>query len=207
MSELVLPHGDVLSVLHLSKQEVVSEKEKALRYLSWDLTQRQLCDLELLLNGGFSPLKGFMTKSNYESVKESMRLENGLLWPIPITLDVSESFARNLKESDRIALRDPEGVLIAVLLLEEIWQPDLKKEAKAIFGTLDEKHPGVAHLLHRTHPYYLGGKLLGIEAPMHYDFKHLRDTPTSLREKFKNLGWTRVVAFQTRTPCIAPTRN
>ncbi len=200
MTDLVLPHGGTLATLYLSSQELALEKEKAMRYLSWDLNQRQLCDLELLLNGGFSPLTGFMGKEDYESVLQSMRLQNGLLWPIPITLDVSETFVKNLKDADRIALRDPEGVLIAVVQVEEVFQPDRKKEAKSIFGTLDEKHPGVSYLLHQANPYYIGGRLLGIEPPMHYDFKHLRDTPSSLREKFKNWGWNKIVAFQTRNP-------
>ena len=141
-----------------------------------------------------------MTKGDYESVLQDMRLANGLLWPIPITLDVSEAFIKNLKDADRIALRDPEGVLIAVLQIEEVFQPDRKQEAKSVFGTLDEKHPGVSYLLRQTHPYYMGGKILGIEPPMHYDFKHLRDTPSSLREKFKHWGWKKIVAFQTRNP-------
>jgi sulfate adenylyltransferase len=161
---------------------------------------RQLCDLELLLNGAFSPLDGFQGEADYRGVVENMRLPSGVIWPMPITLDVTEAFASSLKEGDRVALRDPEGVLIATLEVSDIYRPDKETEAKAVFGSTDEAHPGVSYLLHRTNPVYLGGRLTGFETPTHYDFKHLRDTPREIRDRFQKLGWRRVVAFQTRNP-------
>ena len=167
---------------------------------SWDLTPRQLCDLELLLSGGFAPLTGFLKRADYERVVDEMRLADGRLWPLPVTLYVTREFAAKLKSGDSVALRDPEGVLIAVLDVEDIWEPDLKREALGVFGTQDERHPAVFYLHHRTNPVYIGGRLRGVEAPTHYDFKHLRRTPAELRKLFADMGWTRVVAFQTRNP-------
>ncbi|MDH3759078.1 MAG: bifunctional sulfate adenylyltransferase/adenylylsulfate kinase, partial [Gammaproteobacteria bacterium] len=180
--------------------EAEAEKQAAREYASWDLTERQLCDIELLLNGAFSPLEGFLGKDDYESVVENMRLESGVLWPMPITLDVSEQFVENIQGGDRIALRDLEGVIIATLDVSDIWTPDKKAEAKGVYGTTDEAHPAVHYLNNIANPVYVGGKLRGVEAPIHYDFKHLRNTPAELREQFRKLGWRKVVAFQTRNP-------
>ena len=135
------PHGGELKSLYLSPEEAAQEKAKAKDYPSWDLTPRQFCDLELMLNGAFSPLEGFLNKDDYDSVVKKMRLANGVLWPIPITLDVSDDFAAELKSGQHIALRDPEGVLIATLQVGDIWTPDKKAEAKSVFGTTDEMHP------------------------------------------------------------------
>lgn len=200
MTDLIQPHGGVLKDLYLDATAVQAEKEKAREYASWDLTERQLCDIELLLNGGFSPLEGFMGKADYESVCKNMRLADGALWPMPITLDVSKEFAAKLKAGESIALRDPEGVLIATLEVTDTWEPDMRAEAQAVFGTQDDKHPAVNFLYNLSNTVYVGGKLRGVEVPMHYDFRHLRDTPAELRAKFKKLGWNRVVAFQTRNP-------
>jgi sulfate adenylyltransferase len=194
------PHGGELKNLYLPAEEAEAEKQAAREFASWDLTERQLCDIELLLNGAFSPLEGFLDKDDYESVVGKMRLGSGVLWPIPITLDVSEEFAESLKSGDRIALRDLEGVIIATLDVGDIWTPDKKAEAKGVYGTTDEAHPAVHYLNNIANPMYVGGKLRGVEAPTHYDFKHLRNTPAELREQFRKLGWRKVVAFQTRNP-------
>lgn len=194
------PHGGDLRNLYLATDAAAAAKVLAQEYPSWDLTERQLCDIELLLNGAFSPLDGFLGKDDYDSVVKSMRLTSGVLWPMPITLDVSEKFAASIKVGERVALRDLQGVVLAVLDVGDIWTPDKTREAKAIFGTTDEKHPAVHYLQHIASPVYVGGRLLGIEPPTHYDFKHLRDGPAELRERFRKLGWRKVVAFQTRNP-------
>jgi len=194
------PHGGVLKELYLSEAAAGEEKQKARDYKSWDLTARQLCDIELILNGAFSPLEGFLTQAEYDGVVKDMHLPDGVLWPMPITLDVSEDFAASVSAGDSVALRDPEGVLIAVLELSDTWTPDKAEEARQVFGTEDELHPGVNYLMHTAHPVYLGGKLKGVEQPNHYDFKLLRDTPAELRDRFRKLGWRKVVAFQTRNP-------
>ncbi len=194
------PHGGELKNLYLPADEADAEKQAAREYASWDLTERQLCDIELLLNGAFSPLEGFLGKDDFESVVENMRLKSGVLWPMPITLDVSEEFAENIQGDDRIALRDLEGVIIATLDVSDIWTPDKKAEAQGVYGTTDEAHPAVHYLNNIAKPVYVGGKLRGVEAPIHYDFKHLRNTPAELRQQFRKLGWRKVVAFQTRNP-------
>ena len=194
------PHGGELKDLYLPEADVADEKRRSRDLPSWDLTMRQLCDIELLQNGGFSPLEGFQDEQDYRSVLDKMRLSNGTIWPIPITLDVTETFAQAVKVGGKIALRDPEGVLIATMEISSIYRPEKEREAKAVFGTTDDSHPGVNYLLTRANPVYLGGRIKGLEAPTHYDFKHLRDTPREIRERFHKLGWRRVVAFQTRNP-------
>ena len=197
---LIEPHGGALKLLYLADDAASALRREAARYPSWDLSQRQLCDLKLLLSGGFSPLEGFLGEDDYAPVVERMRLADGTLWPIPVTLDVTHAFAGPLRAGDAIGLRDPEGFLIATMAIESIFEPDRRREAQAVFGTTDETHPGVDHLLNRTHPVYLGGRLQGLVRPTEYDFRQLRDEPADLRRKFEQWGWTRVVAFQTRNP-------
>ena len=194
------PHGGELKELYLAEHKADEEKLRASEYPSWDLSPRQLCDLDLLLNGAFSPLEGFLEQADYEKVCDEMRLESGVLWPMPINLDVSEEFAVGVSKGDTIALRDVEGVLIATMEVSEIWQPDKTSEAKRVFGTNDESHPAVDYLMNKAGPVYLGGKVHGIEPVTFYDFKLLRDSPSELRGRFRKLGWRKVVAFQTRNP-------
>src|SRR5262245_29920901 len=200
MAELIKPHGGVLKNLYLASDKVDAEKRKALDYPSWDLTARQACDIELLLNGAFSPLEGFMGRADYDRVVEEMRLADGTLWPMPITLDVSKAFAEKIERGSRIALRDGEGVMIAVMDVNDVWEPDRQHEARSVFGTLDRNHPGVTFLTERSNPVYVGGRVHGCQQPTHYDFKHLRETPAELRARFEKLGWRKIVAFQTRNP-------
>jgi len=194
------PHGDELKQLYLTETAAEQEKQRARDYRSWDLTARQLSDVELILNGAFSPLEGFLTETEYKQVVRDMRLPSGVLWPIPVTLDVSPEFAGSTSKDEFIALRDPEGVLIATMEVSDIWEPDKAEEASGVFGTQDDHHPGVHYLMHRTGKMYLGGKLRGVEPPTSYAFKLLRDSPAELRGRFRKLGWRKVVAFQTRNP-------
>jgi len=193
-------HGGALRNLYLDAEAAEAVKRGSGGRKSWDLTDRQLCDLELLMNGGFSPLEGFLGRADYESVLTEMRLASGVLWPIPITLDVTPAFADMVEIGETIDLRDREGVLNATLTVTDKWQPDKRAEAIAVFGADDTAHPAVRYLHDHAGSVYLGGKVQGIEAPMHYDFKHLRDTPQELRDRFRKLGWRRVIAFQTRNP-------
>jgi sulfate adenylyltransferase len=200
-SHLVAPHGGQLTRLIVEADRARELKSHSKEWPSWDLTARQVCDVELLLNGGFSPLRGFMNKADYEGVCHDMRLTSGVLWPMPITLDVSEEFAKSLKPgSSKVALRDAEGVMLAVLHVEDVWKADREAEAKAVFGTTSKAHPGVDYLLSRSGPWYVGGTLEGLQEPAHYDFRSLRLTPAELRAEFARLGWRRIVAFQTRNP-------
>jgi len=194
------PHGGELKQLYLNEDAAGQAKQDALGYKSWDLTDRQLCDIELILNGAFSPLEGFLSEAEYQGVVADMRLPNGILWPMPITLDVSEAFAAEVAAGEKLALRDPEGVLVAVMTVADVYTPDKALEAREVFGSEDAAHPAVHYLNHVAGPVYIGGKLEGVEPPTHYDFKLLRDTPAELRGRFRKLGWRRVVAFQTRNP-------
>jgi len=199
-NHLTPPHGGELINLLATAERVFELQAESRDWPSWDLTPRQLCDLELLVTGGFSPLRGFMSRADYESTCCRMRLADGKLWPIPIVLDVSEELARSIGPGRTVALRDPEGVMLAALHVEEVWQPDRTAEAEAVYGTTSLAHPGVEHLLKRTHPWYVGGRLEGVQLPSHYDFRALRLTPAELRAEFVRRGWRRTVAFQTRNP-------
>ncbi len=186
--------------LYVSHESAQKLKREAASLPGWDLTPRQICDLELLMNGGFNPLKGFLGQADYESVVETMRLADGTLWPMPITLDVSEDFAATIEPGQDIALRDQEGVILATLSVTDKWVPDKAREAEKVFGADDLAHPAVNYLHNTAGRVYLGGPVTGIQPPVHYDFKAWRDTPNELRARFRKLGWRRVVAFQTRNP-------
>jgi sulfate adenylyltransferase len=197
---LIPPHGGTLVDLIVDSERAAALKQDSVDFPSWDLTDRQLCDLELVATGGFSPLTGFNTKAEYDGVVAEMRLPDGTLWPIPITLDVDAATAETLNSGDRLALRDPEGVMLAVLSVEDVWEPDKAEEARAVFGTESLEHPGVAYLMNTAGSHYVGGSLEVLEVPHHYDFKTLRMTPHEVRQRFSKRGWKRVVAFQTRNP-------
>jgi sulfate adenylyltransferase len=186
--------------LYVSYESAQKLKNEAGTLPSWDLTPRQICDLELLMNGGFAPLKGFLSEADYEGVVENMRLVDGTLWPMPITLDVTEKFAEGLEPGQDIALRDQEGVILAILSISDKWVPNKAREAEKVFGADDLAHPAVNYLHNTAGPVYLGGPITGIQQPVHYDFKGRRDTPNELRAFFRKLGWRKVVAFQTRNP-------
>lgn len=195
-----LGNTDFLRELLVGEERVAELKKEAVHLPSWDLTQRQVWDIELLLSGAFSPLDGFLTQSDFDSVCKKMRLRNGLLWPIPVTLDVNEEFAASLSLGDRVALCHPEGMALAILIVQDIWCPNREEQARLVYGTTDEAHIGVFCLFHQSHPVCIGGPLEGIEQPPHHTFQDLRYTPAELRSQFKKLGWQKVVAFQTRNP-------
>ncbi len=197
---LIEPHGGELCDLIATGKKADELKEEALGLPSVSLSPRQVCDIELLLNGGFSPLKGFMGRDDYDSVVESMRLSSGVLWPMPITLDVSEETAAGLKEGDRIALRDQTGLLLAIQTVGDVWEVDKEREAEKVFGSKSKAHPAVGYLFDEAGTHYVGGELEGVALPTHYDFHDLRRTPAELRAEFEKDGWTTVVAFQTRNP-------
>ena len=193
------PHAPI-SELYVSNDSAAKLRIEAGDLPSWDLTPRQICDLELLMNGGFSPLKGFLGQEDYDNVVENMRLADGTLWPMPITLDISEKFAGTVEEGQDIALRDAEGVILAILSVTDKWTPNKAREAEKVFGADDSAHPAVNYLHNHAGPVYLGGAITGIQQPVHYDYRARRDTPNELRAYFRKMGWRRIVAFQTRNP-------
>ncbi|HZI39476.1 MAG TPA: sulfate adenylyltransferase [Acidimicrobiia bacterium] len=180
-------------------------RRRALRSLAggmvdWIPTDRPRCDLDLLITGAMAPLTGFLGRADYESVCERMRLADGALWPMPITLDVPAEVARRLGPGDGLALREPGGALLGVLWVDEVWAPDLGAEAEAVFRTTSDAHPGVAHLRERTHPFYVGGRIEAVRRPFFPSFGRISPGPLEVRTEFARRGWDRIVAFHTRNP-------
>ncbi len=194
---MTLNRVNELLVLDDERETILRE---AVHLKSWDLSHRQICDIEMLLNGAFSPLSGFLNKRDYVSVVENSRLADGQLWPMPVTLDITDEFSKTIEVGETLVLRDPEGLVIAVLDIEDIWQADKTREANLVFGSTDKAHPGVNYLFNQAGPVYVGGRLRGVELPVHHDYQNLRHTPNQLRAWFGRQGWERVVAFQTRNP-------
>ncbi|KAF9192028.1 Sulfate adenylyltransferase [Haplosporangium sp. Z 767] len=198
------PHGGILKDL-VARDQPISEQllQESSTLESLVLTDRQLCDLELIISGGFSPLEGFLAEKDYNRVVEELRLADGTLWSMPINLDVSQEDIdrHSLKPAQRITLRDPRNDSpIAILTIDDIYRPDKVKEAKLVFGDDDVAHPAVKYLHQSVKEFYVGGKVQAIQAPVHYDYVAYRNTPAQIRAYFQKLNWTRVVAFQTRNP-------
>ena len=157
------------------------------------------------MNGGFSPLEGFMNKTDYESVVETMRLSDGNVFPIPVTLDLESEQINNLQltQNSRIVLRDPRDEnALAILTVQDLWKPNKQNEAAKVFGNGEDDiaHPSIAYLHNTVKDTYVGGNVQAINAPLHYDYVAQRFTPAELRSHFKKLAWRKVVAFQTRNP-------
>ena len=198
--DLIPPHGGTLVDLVIDAARAEELRSQSVDFPSWDLTDRQLCDFELLATGGFSPLTGFLARAEYDTVVSDMRLPDKTLWPMPITLDVDAETAKGLSAGDRLALRDAEGVMLGVLTVSDVWEPDKEREAEQVFGTTSTEHPAVAYLFGEAGSHYVSGSLEVLDLPSHYDFKTLRMTPAEVRARFAKRGWRRVVAFQTRNP-------
>lgn len=197
------PHGGVLKDLiarDAPRHEQLSTESETLP--AFVLNERQLCDLELILNGGFSPLEGFMNEEDYNGVVSQLRLKSGALFSMPICLDMSaeQIQALGLKAGGRVTLRDfRDDRNLAILTIDDIYRPDKQKEAQEVFGG-DPEHPAIRYLNNQTAEFYVGGKIEAINRLNHYDYVALRYTPAELRTHFDKLGWTKVVAFQTRNP-------
>lgn len=186
-----------LLILDEARVDLV-QQAKTLPFIT--LNHRQLYDLELLLNGAFHPLRGFMTRADYETVLSDMRLSDGSLWPMPITLDVDEPFVEQIQLGDEITLKDSQGFALATLQISDMWEIDKLLEAELIYGTTDVMHPGVEYLMQQVKSHYIGGQLRGIQLPMHYDFLQFRFTPSEMQKQFELRGWKNIIAFQTRNP-------
>lgn len=193
------PYGGDLCQLVLSQDKVDVLKQVSSNYPSVTLTQRQICDLELLMNGAYSPLTGFMCEDDYNAVVDHMQLANGLLWPMPVIFDVSEAFIdqHTINTSSKIALQDGEGFMLAVLSVESLWTPDKEREAEKVYGTTSVEHAGVQYLKEKTHSVYLGGEIQGVQLPEYYVFGAYRRTPEQQRAIFSEKGWKKVIAYQT----------
>lgn len=166
------------------------------------LKPRQICDTELLLNGGFAPLQGFLNEADYNSVLDTMRLTTGELWPLPVNLACAPDEIEQIKKAERVVLTMPDGLELAELEVGDIYQPDYHREAEKAFGADDDNHPFVQILRHREKEdmWYVGGKLKKINDVPHKRFPEIRHSPAELKRIFKALGWEKIVAFQTRNP-------
>lgn len=197
------PHGGVLKDLlsrDAPRQSELATEAETLPALV--LTERQLCDLELIISGGFSPLEGFMNHKDYNGVISNLHLADGKLFSMPICLDVTKEAIeeKGFQPGARITLRDPrDDRNLAIMTVDDVYEPDKKKEALEVFGG-DPEHPAIKYLFEKTHDFYVGGKLDAVHRVNHYDYVALRYTPSELRTHFEKLGWSRVVAFQTRNP-------
>ena len=200
----IAPHGGELVDLSVDAERAALLKKLSLNLPDITLSARQSCDFELLATGAFSPLEGFMKRPDYESVLDRMRLQDNTLWPLPICLDISENTARSLEVGQSVAIRDPEGFLLGILNVEDLWPVEKEHEAEMVFGTTDIAHPGVEYLFNKAGTYYVGGSLEVTSLPLHFDFKSLRLSPSEVRQTFRKMGWQRIIGFQTRQPIHRP---
>ncbi|MDN3508301.1 MAG: sulfate adenylyltransferase, partial [Simkaniaceae bacterium] len=190
----------ILSIFLLPLLLFAKPLDEAYNYPALHLNARQKCDLELLLNGGFAPLKGFLCRDDYRSVVEKCRLADGTLWPMPINLAIDDRDLEKYKGTKKITLMDELGNPLALLSVEEIYKPDLIEECKGVFGTTDTNHPYVNILLSNPNVHYVGGTLEKIALPLHFDFNDLRMTPDETKAFFEKNDWNTVVGFQSRNP-------
>ncbi|HEY6540581.1 MAG TPA: sulfate adenylyltransferase [Ktedonobacteraceae bacterium] len=195
---LIAPHGGELVLNMASEQEQAELRDRARSLPQVEAGSRQLADLEMLANGAYSPLRGFMTRADYLGSVDAMHLSNGLPWSVPITLPVSAEQAESLKEGMQIALVNAHGALQAVMTIEEKFGYDKEHEASKVYRTTEEAHPGVK-VLYQQGDVLVGGPVR-VVALQHQAFAQYRFTPTQSRQQFVERGWKRVVGFQTRNP-------
>lgn len=197
---MIKPHGKTLVSFHLSADELSEYSELSNNISSLTLSLKQQCDLEMISNGAFSPLSTFNNQKDYEEILLKNKLSNGLVWPIPIVLDVPDQFLKSLDKNEYISLRNTEGFLLAILKVKEFWAPNKKEEANLVFKSNDPNHPGVDYLFNHTNNNYISGELVPIQENKYFDFTHLRKSPQEVRDFFRLNNWKDVIAFQTRNP-------
>ncbi len=195
--DLISPYGGSLVDLTTPKEALDDLKAYAGRLPSIQLSQRSVCDLELLATGAFSPLDRFIGQEDHRRVLEDMRLSSGHVFPIPVTLPIPADAAVSLDQD--VALRDTKNDLLAVMTVEEIYEWDRHRVALAAFGTTDGRHPMVAEM-QRWGDRNVSGRVRVLQLPRRYDFQDLRLTPALTRSKLSEMGFHNVVAFQTRNP-------
>ena len=197
---MIKPHGKTLVSFHLSADELSEYSELSNNISSLTLSLKQQCDLEMISNGAFSPISTFNNQKDYEEILLKNKLSNGLVWPIPIVLDVPDQFLKSLDKNEYISLRNTEGFLLAILKAKEFWAPNKKEEANLVFKSNDPNHPGVDYLFNHTNNNYISGELVPIQENKYFDFTHLRKSPQEVRDFFRLNNWKDVIAFQTRNP-------
>jgi sulfate adenylyltransferase len=196
-STLISPYGGKLVNLLVTNESARSLSEYANQLPSVRLSDRAVCDLELIAVGAFSPLDRFMGQADLQSVLDNMRLADGTVFPMPITLPIDDH--EHVEIGQEIALRDPQNELLAIMTVEELYEWDLEEIAQKAFGSLDLRHPIVAEM-HRWGKRNISGPMRVLQLPPHHDFKKERMTPAQTRAKLAQYGHKNVVAFQTRNP-------
>jgi sulfate adenylyltransferase len=194
----IAPHGGQLVNRVLRGELCAAALERAASFPRVALTRMAVSDLEMISVGAFSPLSGFMTRADYDSVIDTMHLSNGLAWSIPVTLPVDDETAAGLREGQEVALMDGD-LLMGIMTIAEIFPADKEREAREVYRTTEEAHPGVARL-YRQGNWLLGGEVFLLNPPQECEFPELRHEPAQTRRMFASRGWRRVVAFQTRNP-------
>lgn len=195
--ELIAPYGGKLVNLFVAPDDREARKAYASRLRSLQLSPRSVCDLELLAVGGFSPLDRFMEQADYQGVLDEMRLADGTLFPMPITLPVADD--ADVYVGEEIALRNDKNELLAIMKVEEKYAWDADEAALKVFGSRDLRHPLVAEMS-RWGTFNISGRLEVLQMPRHYDFTALRLSPAEVRARLATYGHANVVAFQTRNP-------
>lgn len=196
-TKLISPYGGKLVNLIVAGEKKEEYVEKAKQLPTITLSSRSLCDLELLSVGAFSPLTRFMGENDYRSVVENMRMADGILFPIPITLPIQTT--RNLSLDREIALVNLRNEIVAIMLVKEIYKRSHIHEAEKVYGTTDTLHPMVAEMTNWG-KYYISGEIKIIKLPDHHSFLQYRMTPEKIRRKLNRMGWSNVISFQTRNP-------
>jgi sulfate adenylyltransferase len=197
--DAIAPHGGTLVNRDASPDEKKEWLGRAGSLASITLGPREVSDLELIASGGFSPLRGFMTRADYASVVSDLSLAGGQAWSIPVTLSLGEELEKRIKPRDDVALRDGQGTVLAILHVEDVFPNEKQKEAQEVYRTTEEAHPGVA-ALYRGGDTLVGGPVTVLDRPRHADFGPYRLDPTQTRAAFRERGWQRIVGFQTRNP-------
>jgi sulfate adenylyltransferase len=198
-NEIIPPHGGSLVQRKLSGDQRQKAIEVSSQSPSVVLSARGLHDLECLATGVYSPLDGFVTEEAYSAILANLRLPTGVVWSIPITLQISEQEAVGIESETEIALRHPNGSVLALMTVTDLYRPKQPIEAKKVYGTTDENHPGIAAIVDAG-PVYLGGPIHLINNFSSSPFPDQNFTPHQTRAEFAKRGWSTVVAFQTRNP-------
>lgn len=201
VQDAIQPHGGTLinRIAEASERAQWQERAGESQLKEITLSAWSLSDLELIANGAFSPLTGFMCEADYRSVVKAMRLANGMVWSLPIVLPVTAQETSTFQVGEEILLRGQDGVLYGAITLEDIFTRDLEKEALHVYGTQEKAHPGVQKLFEQGE-YCIGGAITLLQRPSHAPFESYYMDPAQTREMFRELGWSTIVGFQTRNP-------
>jgi len=199
MKDSIPPHGGVLVDQELKGPAQAETLKRAEKLKKLALTERETADLEMIAVGALSPLTGFMNQADYESVLSKKHLANGLPWTLPITKQIGDTEKSSLRAGEEVTLQSAEGKILAVMKIQDLFPHDKKKQALQVYGTDDGNHPGVA-AIEQMGDYFAGGTIQLVQRPEYKNFLKYRLDPAQTREAFRERGWKKVVAFQTRNP-------